>query len=278
MLRVRKALKRAFTPMTIMLIPHSNSKPRSLKIPSIGILLSVFLWLTGSAYVLSIAVNAFEYRMMREKLDLYTKHFVELSSTITGLKRAESEFKRLLSLGSKEKIIENYEASDSGSIDMASLSDQIKKSVETVQDIREYLREQKDLYVATPKGFPVEGHITSHYGRRESPIHGGADFHSGIDLSIGQGTPIRATADGIVTFSGWSGGSGNLVALEHGFGYATFYAHNKKNTVGVGQRVKRGDVIAYAGSTGSSTGPHSHYEIWKDGKHVNPRPYVEGRN
>jgi len=89
---------------------------------------------------------------------------------------------------------------------------------------------------------------------------------------------VRATADGVVSFAGWSGGSGNLVGIEHGFGYATFYAHNTKSAVVVGQFVKRGDVIAYSGSTGSSTGPHSHYEIWKDGRHINPMPFIEGRS
>jgi murein DD-endopeptidase MepM/ murein hydrolase activator NlpD len=89
---------------------------------------------------------------------------------------------------------------------------------------------------------------------------------------------VRATADGIVSFSGWSGGNGNLVVLEHGFGYSTFFAHNKKVNVKVGQIIKRGDIISYIGSTGNSTGPHVHYEVWKDGKSVNPYKYLKGRS
>jgi murein DD-endopeptidase MepM/ murein hydrolase activator NlpD len=279
MSRLRRFIKKAFTPITIMLVPHSNSKHFSIKLPSIGIVLSVALWLIGSIYVISIAVSAFEYRMMRERLNYYTGQFVELNATITALRNAESEFRRLFSLGTKEKVLENVHMTiDSGSIDMEALRNQIKDTVENVQDIKEYLKEQKDIYMATPRGWPIEGRMTSSYGNRENPVHGGHDFHSGIDISVESGTPIRATADGVVSFAGWSGGSGNLVGLEHGFGFSTFYAHNRHVAVKVGQRVKRGDVIAYSGSTGSTTGPHCHYEIWKDGKHVNPAKYTEGRS
>ena len=277
MSRVRKFLRKSFTPITIMLIPHSNSKSLSLKVPSIGIIISVAMWLIGSLYVVSMAVDAFQYRQMEEKLNFYSGQFLEMNSTIDGLRRAESEFRHLFSLGTREKVLESVPTTDRGSIDMVALKGQISGALERVKEIKQYLSEQKDIYLATPKGWPVEGRITSAYGKRENPVHGGYDFHSGVDISVSLGTPVRATADGVVSFSGWSGGSGNLVALEHGFGYSTFYAHNQRILVKVGQYVKRGDIIAYSGSTGSSTGPHSHYEIWKDGKHTNPMPYLEGR-
>ncbi|GAB4412339.1 MAG: M23 family metallopeptidase [Thermodesulfovibrionales bacterium] len=274
---IKRFLRKAFTPITIMMVPHSNTKPFSLKVPSIGIILSVAMWLIGSIYVLSVAVRAFEYQMMKEQLNYYSGQFTELKATMNALKRAESEFRRIFSLGTKEKVLENIHPSDSGSIDIEALRDQIKNTVETVKDIKEYLKEQKDIYMATPRGWPVMGRVTSTYGRRENPVTGGEDFHSGIDIAVKPGTPIKATADGVVTFSGWSEGNGNLVALEHGFGYSTFYAHNRATAVKVGQRVKRGDIIAYSGSTGNTTGPHSHYEIWKNGRHVNPEPFIEGR-
>jgi murein DD-endopeptidase MepM/ murein hydrolase activator NlpD len=111
-----------------------------------------------------------------------------------------------------------------------------------------------------------------------NPVKGNSQFHSGLDIAARPGTPVRVTADGIVSFSGRSGSNGNLVAVEHGFGYTTYYAHNKKIDVKVGQVVSRGDVIAYVGSTGSTTGPHLHYEIWKNGDSVDPQPYVKGGN
>lgn len=277
MSKVRSLMKRAFTPITIMLIPHSNSKPINLKIPSIGIIISLLLWLTGTFYVISIGVKAIEYERMEERLLYYSSQFVELKATINALKKTEAEFRRIFSLGSKEKILENVQTTDSGSLDMEALREQIRKTMDTVESIREYLKNQKDIYMATPRGWPISGRITSYFGKRENPLHGGEDFHSGVDIATSSGTPVRATADGVVSFSGWSGGSGNLVVIEHGLGYSTFYAHNKTNLVKVGQQVKRGDIIAYSGATGNATGPHSHYEIWKDGRPVNPIPFLEGR-
>lgn len=274
MYKVRMFLKKAFTPVTIMLIPHSSRRSFNLKIPSVGIIVSVILWFIGTVYVFSVAVDAFEYYRMKEKLGYYTGQFLEMKSTMTALKKAEGEFKKLFSLKSKEMVLENVDTSDSGSIDMEALKLQIKNTIETVGDIRDYLSQQRDLYMSTPKGWPVAGHITSPFGKREHPKTGEDDFHAGIDISASPGEPVRATADGIVSFSGWNGGSGNLVVLEHGFGYSTLYAHNKMNVVKVGQRIKRGDVVAYVGATGNSTGPHVHYAVWKNHNSVNPKKYM----
>jgi len=276
--KLKRFVKKVFTPITIMLIPHSKSRPLNFKIPFIGIFTSVLLCCFGIVYILSIAVNTFEYYRMKDTLHYYSQQFIELKSTISALKKAETEFKRLFSLDSKEKVLENMNSSDSGSIDMENLKQDITKTTETIGEIKDYLHVKRDIYISTPKGFPVKGNISSHYGRRESPIGGMDEFHSGIDLSTNPGNPVKATADGIVSFSGWNGGNGNLVVLEHGHGFSTFYAHNKMNMVKVGQKVKRSDVISYVGSTGNSTGPHVHYEIWKDGKSVNPMDFVKGRS
>jgi murein DD-endopeptidase MepM/ murein hydrolase activator NlpD len=275
--RVKRFVKKAFTPITIMIVPHSKTSPINVKVPFIGIFTSLILCCFGIVYVISIAVDTLEYYKTKEKLNYYTQQFTELNATIYALKKAEHEFKKLFSLGSKEKVLENVDTSDSGSIDMEMLKQQIRETIINVGEIREYLKTERDIYVATPKGFPVRGDISSPYGHREHPMTGKGDFHSGIDISTSPGNPVKATADGIVSFSGWSGGSGNLVVLEHGHDFSTFYAHNRRLNVKVGQKVKRGDVISYAGSTGNSTGPHVHYEIWKDGKPVNPRTYLKGR-
>ena len=276
--KIKVLLKKAFTPITIMLIPHSKTRPLNFKIPFIGIFTSIILCCFGAVYILLIAVNTFEYYRMKDKLNYYSQQFVELHSTISALKKAESEFKRLFSLGSKEKVLENLDTSDSGSIDVENLKQQITKTIETVGDIKDYLHTQRDIYIATPKGLPVQGNISSNYGKRERPGSSEREFHSGIDISTSPGDPVRATADGIVSFSGWSGGSGNLIVLEHGYGFSTFYAHNRINNVKVGQKIRRGDIIGRVGSTGNSTGPHVHYEIWKDGNHVNPQKYTERKS
>ncbi|MDP2156235.1 MAG: M23 family metallopeptidase [Nitrospirota bacterium] len=277
MYRVRKVLKKAFTPITIMLIPHTSRKSFSIKVPSVGVLASVILWFIGTVYVFSVAIDAFEYQRMKDKLNYYSSQFMEIKTTIAGLKKAEGDFQKLFSLKSREKVLEHIDTSDTGSIDMEQLMQQIKISMSTVGEIKEYMSQQRDLYISTPKGWPVEGRITSGFGKREHPRSGEPQFHSGIDIASDPGRPVRATADGIVSFAEWSGGSGNLVALEHGFGFSTYYAHNKMLNVKIGQKVKRGDIIGYIGSTGNSTGPHVHYEVWREGKPMNPLTYIEGR-
>lgn len=278
MQKIKSFLKRAFTPITIMLIPHSSKSSVSLKIPSIGILISAILWLIGTVYVFSIAIDSFEYKRMKEKLHYYSGQFLEMRSTISTLKRAEEDFRKLFSLQTKEQVLEHLDDSDKGSIDMENLKQQIKMTLESVGEIRDYLSQEKDLYLATPKGWPVEGRITSSFGMREHPKTGAKDFHSGIDIATDPGSPVRTTADGIISFAGWSGGNGNLVVIEHGYGFSSFYAHNKQVSVKVGQKVKRGDIISYIGSTGNSTGPHLHYEVWHNGKSINPLTYIEGRS
>jgi murein DD-endopeptidase MepM/ murein hydrolase activator NlpD len=277
MQRIRLLIKKAFTPIRIMLIPHTNRKALQVKVPSVGIFASVILWFIGMIYVFSVAVDAFEYNRMKEKLNYYSGQFVEMKKTMTSLKNAEGEFRRLFSFKTKEHVLENIDTSDNGSIDMETLKDQIKLTMESVGEIKDYLSQQKDLFLATPKGWPVAGRISSPYGYREHPKTGLEDFHSGMDIASEPGTPVKATADGIVIFAGWSGGSGNLVALEHGLGFSTYYAHNRLVAVKVGQKVKRGDILSYVGSTGNSTGPHLHYEVWKEGKALNPSTYIEGR-
>ena len=267
-------VKKAFTPVTIMVIPHENVKSLSIKLPTFGILLSILLCAVGSFQVVSLAVKGLDYPIMVEKVNYFSQQFGEWNSTLMGLKKTEQDFQRLFALGSKDKVLENMEASFSGDIDWDSLKGEIEKAVEGVNEIKDYLRVQKDIYMATPKGFPVPGTLTSHYGMRESPFGAGKVHHAGVDISAREGTPIKAAADGIVSFSGSARNSGYVVVLEHGCGFSTIYAHNKKNHVKMGQKVKRGDPIASVGTTGNSTGPHLHYEVMKNGKNVNPKNFL----
>ena len=128
-----------------------------------------------------------------------------------------------------------------------------------------------DTPVTTPTGWPTNGFISSGYGLRWN----GAEFHQGIDIAAEMGTPIVATADGVVTLAGWNaGGYGNMVDIDHGSGVSTRYGHASAVVVTPGQRVRRGQIIAYVGSTGHSTGPHLHYEVRLSGQPVNPSSYL----
>lgn len=125
--------------------------------------------------------------------------------------------------------------------------------------------------------FPVPNHtaLSSSYGWRTDPISGERKFHSGIDIPAPTGTPVIAVADGIVTESGWKGGLGNAVVIDHGSNIRTVYGHNSSLIVHAGQTVEVGDVIALVGSTGYSTGAHSHFEVHRNGQYTDPMKWLQ---
>lgn len=130
--------------------------------------------------------------------------------------------------------------------------------------------------VSIPSLAPVAmTRLSSSYGMREHPVLGGRRAHKGIDLAAPTGTPIRASADGIVEKAEWFGGYGLFVQLDHGGAMETRYGHMSRVAVAEGQQVRKGDVIGYVGSTGRSTGPHLHFEVRIGDRPVNPRPFLE---
>ncbi|HEX9113331.1 MAG TPA: M23 family metallopeptidase, partial [Nitrospirota bacterium] len=144
----------------------------------------------------------------------------------------------------------------------------------SLQALIEYFEDKRSMYASTPAGWPVRGWITSPYGNRRSPFSGQLTFHEGIDIAAQTGTPVTAPADGVVVKAGFGSGYGNMVEISHGYGIKTVFGHNSRLNVKAGQRVRRGDVIAYVGDSGSSTGPHLHYEVRLNGLPVNPVKYI----
>ena len=287
MRKISYLFKKAFTSMTIMVVPHDNHRSRSLKIPVIGVLTAILFAAVSSGCLLYLSITGMDYKAqhneMAEKLEFYTEQFNEWVSTVAALKMDEEEFQKLFSYDTKDEVLEKVDTAFIGSLDIPELIQELKRRNDSNDKIKDYLREQKDIYLATPKGAPASGRITSKFGNRKDPFTGEMAFHSGIDISSSLGSPVRATADGVVSYSGRTQKSGYIVILEHGSiepgtEFSTIYAHNKKNNVKVGQMVKRGDIIGYVGSTGKSTGPHVHYEVWKDGKAVNPQEYVSPKS
>jgi murein DD-endopeptidase MepM/ murein hydrolase activator NlpD len=139
-----------------------------------------------------------------------------------------------------------------------------------LRNVRRDVERQEALAAATPSIWPAKGWLTGSFGGRPDPFTGEPAFHQGLDISTEKGQPVYATADGRVDTASYTGDYGNLITLKHDFGLTTRYGHLSKFNVKVGDNVRRGDIIAYVGSTGRSTGAHLHYEILANGKLINP--------
>ena len=149
------------------------------------------------------------------------------------------------------------------------------ENLETYKELKKYVATQRSLLASIPTAWPVRGWITSRFGMRQSPFWDGLTFHQGLDIANEEGTSVKAPADGVVVYSGSQGSYGNLVVLDHGYGYSTRYGHLQRCLVNVGQRVKRGQVVAFLGDTGRATAPHLHYEIRVHGIPVDPLKYLK---
>ena len=125
-----------------------------------------------------------------------------------------------------------------------------------------------------PSLWPIDGRLLSSYGDREDPFSGLQAFHAGVDISASQGTPVKATADGIVTHAEYSGAYGKLVVIDHGNRLETYYAHLSRIQVIAGQEIRRGQIVGASGATGRATSPHLHYEVRQRGAPMNPYNYL----
>lgn len=141
-------------------------------------------------------------------------------------------------------------------------------------ELWEALSDRQSLLASTPNIKPARGPIGSRFGYRVDPINGRQKMHAGVDISASPGTPVRAPADGVISYAGWDPQYGKLVSIDHGYGVLTRFGHNSQLYVQVGQKVNKYDVIAGTGNTGRSTGPHLHYEVRVNGIPVNPINYI----
>lgn len=158
--------------------------------------------------------------------------------------------------------------------DLERLKGRVEAQEQGFSDLVSFLEDRKSLLASTPSITPVRGWVTSAFRRRNDPFTGNAVWHRGLDISTGMGTPVLAPADGVVTYTGSKVDFGNILSLDHGYGYLTRYGHNSRIIVRAGQQVRRGQVIAFVGNTGKSTGPHLHYEVLRNGVPVNPQDYI----
>lgn len=178
----------------------------------------------------------------------------------------------------EERMVEGMEDNElafSVASVLDNLSVRISAQLKSYTEIEKMIKGKEKLLAATPAIQPISnkelGRLASGFGYRIDPVYKTVKMHSGLDFAAPQGTPIYATADGVVKLSGNIGnGYGNYVVINHGYGYETLYAHQYRIKVKTGQRVKRGEQIGWVGSTGKSTGPHLHYEVHKNGRKMDP--------
>ncbi len=162
--------------------------------------------------------------------------------------------------------------------ELGKMREVIPAQQEDMEILVESVREYSAIQAATPNVWPLadqgNSYIASGFGSRRDPFTGRQAFHEGVDIAVWYGTPVLATADGVVTYSGWRTGYGYTVDIDHDYGFKTRYAHNGELLVSTGQEVKRGDVIARSGNSGRSTGPHLHYEVHVNGVPQNPLEFI----
>ncbi len=198
--------------------------------------------------------------------------------SMAGLDADEFSFDSVPGLGGPSASSE-----DDAQVDMeidavlSRLNTEINNREHQLQVLNDLLIDEKLEQETRPQGRPViHGWISSYFGKRTSPFSGKTENHKGVDFAGKEGNDVVSVAGGVVTFADDDrGGYGNLVEVDHGNGYVTRYGHNQMIHVQVGEAIKRGQVIAKLGSTGRSTGPHVHFEVIKDGKHIDPMKFVE---
>ena len=159
--------------------------------------------------------------------------------------------------------------------DIENLRSELVRQESQLGVLENLLFDRKIENALLPTGMPVaHGYLVSGYGTRTDPISGRQAVHLGVDFDVPLGSDVLAVAEGVVTYSDSRSGYGNTIEIDHGNGYMTRYAHNSRNVAEVGTRVRVGQVVAKVGSSGRSTGPHCHFEVWLNGRPVNPMAYV----
>ncbi len=212
-------------------------------------------------------LKSFNYRL-RVMANLEKKGEVEPMLGVGGPESAVAGPGVRLSSTARERQISNLQR------DMATLSAETEAEQALQEELAKFLNERRSILASTPSLWPVRGWVTSGFGYRTSPWTGKRQFHAGLDISTRVGTPIVAPADGLVTFADSEGAYGRMLVINHGHGLVTRYGHLDTFKAKVGQKVKRGQMVATVGNSGRSTGPHLHYEILLSGVPANPRYYI----
>lgn len=296
---------------TVMLVPHGSGSSRAVEVSQTvvkalvgigGVVALLFLILGGTA--LSRGVNVTKSRALERENRLLASEVARLRERLVGLRdtlnvfsEREQGLRLLAGLTPTDRDVQqggiggpsgqwperdslnavgaNGALALAARVDMDQLTRRANILVRSISEAYDTLSSHQARLAATPSLMPTKGWLTSAFAReRVHPILHLARPHEGIDVTAPMNAEIEAPAAGIVTQVSWVEGYGNMLTIDHGYGLVTRYAHCSKILVARGQRVKRGQKVAQVGSTGLSTGPHLHYEVWVNGRPVNPMKYV----
>ncbi len=284
---------------TIFILPHAHERFRQLHFSKgiligVGVLLALIVVAGAAAPHLLLRIQAQakvlsglreENRRLREEKQHFEASLAELGNVVSTV---EDRARRVARAVGIERL-----PSDGPSGGTSARSNPLPKSLQemlneemdairlrsrnvdrSIDQLDAVIAARERVLASTPSGLPVEGFLSEGFGWRPDPFTGQREFHQGMDIVAAQGSEVRAPADGVVTtVSRWSG-YGKMLQLAHGYGYSTRYGHLSEILVSPGQRVRRGDVVGRVGSTGRSTGPHLHYEIFRAGARVDPARYI----
>lgn len=214
-----------------------------------------------------------ENESLKQTNDAYENSYAKLKGQISYVEDMSKDLARrarmehspeiddLVGIGGPETVVAMDKAADNLEREVRHINDRLRSDILRLASI--------------PRGLPVNGYVTDGFGMRRNPFNGeGREVHEGLDIAVDFGTPVTATADGLVIYAAPHAGYGNLVIVYHSNGITTRYGHLSRISVEAGQRVKRNDQVGNAGSTGRSTGPHVHYEIRENDQSVDPLSYV----
>lgn len=232
-----------------------------------------------------IAQQRHEIAEQRMQIEFFDNEVSALKERILRLHQFEAQFRTLARLEPPPSIQTVFDATETPGESASPVVRDMNAHVRALdvvsedkqrrfEALRTELEGKQNLLTATPAIRPTEGWITSRYGTRISPFTDQEELHQGLDIANRVGTEVVATGDGVVSFVGSKGSMGKLMVIDHGYGMVTRYAHLNEPLKKSGDKVKRGDIIAYMGSSGRSTGPHLHYEVELNGVLVDPVAYI----
>ena len=284
---------------TVIVVPHAKARFRKIQVPlklarwaAAGATTVVLIFGGALVHYTRIAAEVYELRRLRAENRVLTQKTLEYEQNAGKLQAKVAYLHSIVSkLGvmagldhslpdatvGGEGGVTSFETVAPSRAVKPSLAD-MDLSVSALTDksakLEAFYRDQTLLLSSTPSIWPVRGYLSATFGNRLDPFTGRPDFHPGIDISTPIGTKVVAPADGIVISCGLSGGYGNAIIIDHGYGVVSRYGHLEGFNVHPGQKVHRGEVIAFVGNTGRSTGPHLHYEVWVREQAQNPIHFI----